>query len=180
MAAGHRDGLASMRPPHYAGENTGRDRRKARGHRCFNEAPALRGGKLFMVIHIGGKEISFNEAPALRGGKHAEVGELRIPIFLASMRPPHYAGENDRLRAAAARMSRGFNEAPALRGGKRETESMKDRTEYASMRPPHYAGENAMRLGMATHEVEASMRPPHYAGENDASAPAAPTQPTLQ
>ena len=36
---------ASMRPPHYAGENTKTKMMKTEGIPCFNEAPALRGGK---------------------------------------------------------------------------------------------------------------------------------------
>ena len=36
----------------------------------------------------------FNEAPALRGGKRGEVEGSGIVILVASMRPPHYAGEN--------------------------------------------------------------------------------------
>ena len=36
---------ASMRPPHYAGENAGGLSNGSPAPGCFNEAPALRGGK---------------------------------------------------------------------------------------------------------------------------------------
>ena len=36
---------ASMRPPHYTGENVRVARQRRRRHLCFNEAPALHGGK---------------------------------------------------------------------------------------------------------------------------------------
>ena len=58
------------------------------------------------------------------------------------MRPPHYAGENER-------------------GGQHEPEILE-----ASMRPPHYAGENVVGVLLLAERVGASMRPPHYAGEN--------------
>ena len=58
------------------------------------------------------------------------------------MRPPHYAGENER-------------------GGVDVV-----RAEAASMRPPHYAGENGQAGDVAQVVARASMRPPHYAGEN--------------
>ena len=39
------------------------------------------------------RSASFNEAPALRGGKHCAV-DAAAREAEASMRPPHYAGEN--------------------------------------------------------------------------------------
>ena len=58
-----------MRPPHYAGENEGPVWIGVDVARRFNEAPALRGGKL--LVHVANQ-----------------------PDEIASMRPPHYAGEN--------------------------------------------------------------------------------------
>ena len=64
-------------------------------------------------------EASFNEAPALRGGERLQGAEHGADA-VASMRPPHYAGEN---KLVADRWRIG---------------------ELASMRPPHYAGENGV------------------------------------
>ena len=60
----------------------------------------------------------FNEAPALHGGKRGD-GLTDLERIVASMRPPHYTGENGNFFEVSI-------------------------TEYAaSMRPPHYTGENA-------------------------------------
>ena len=89
-----KESAASMRPPHYAGENRAANAIDFARNRCFNEAPALRGGKPGLRCPGGASPRSFNEAPALRGGKRPQ---RMYPIVLDNMR---------------------FNEAPALRGGK--------------------------------------------------------------
>ena len=61
---------------------------------------------------------------------------------LASMRPPHYTGEDGGGQVREARI-----------GG-------------ASMRPPHYTGEDGGCAGKGRIEGLASMRPPHYTGED--------------
>ena len=84
--------LASMRPPHYTGENSGYPF-PADALASFNEAPALHGGKLVLYRHQTQRQHRFNEAPALHGGKWRGARLYRLD-HLASMRPPHYTGEN--------------------------------------------------------------------------------------
>ena len=62
--------VASMRPRHYAGESR-RDRRRS--------SPDAEG---------------FNEAPALRRGKVGVLLKGNVDQVAASMRPRHYAGES--------------------------------------------------------------------------------------
>ena len=59
-----------MRPPHYTGEDRKCRPIWIRRRRCFNEAPALHGGRRRAVCRIA-----------------------RAPVG-ASMRPPHYTGED--------------------------------------------------------------------------------------
>ena len=83
-----------MRPPHYTGENPNRGRPPPIEPARFNEAPALHGGKRGQLGR--GRErraIRFNEAPALHGGKR-DAPPLPRADVRASMRPPHYTGEN--------------------------------------------------------------------------------------
>ena len=108
---------ASMRPPHYTGENLLAAWQRLAALRCFNEAPALHGGK--------------------RRCRTAARAASR-----ASMRPPHYTGENGVGRLPWSPSPR-FNEAPALHGGKHLPVLLPVFHEVASMRPPHYTGENA-------------------------------------
>ena len=65
--------------------------------------------------------MSFNEAPALHGGKRADLLDSR-EHRVASMRPPHYTGENWSLMHMCLSLANSFNEAPALHGGKRNPE----------------------------------------------------------
>ena len=83
-----------MRPPQFAGENFVFVFKTTRTRPRFNEAPAIRGGKL------------------LRGCRGA--GDKHV----ASMRPPQFAGENGDPHPTLHRQVSGFNEAPAIRGGK--------------------------------------------------------------
>ena len=109
---------------------------------------------------------SFNEAPALHGGK-PEEDEACKGKQEASMRPPHYTGEN-RAASIGNTLLRCFNEAPALHGGKRPPADRNRRQRPASMRPPHYTGENDGMAQVVQVGSQASMRPPHYTGENAA------------
>ena len=131
-----------MRPPHYTGEN----RLGVAGRPMpprFNEAPALHGGKPASSPIRFLRQSSFNEAPALHGGKRQAPRLGAGDVVVASMRPPHYTGENDWYARA------------------------QERAVNASMRPPHYTGENALLRAGLVHVETASMRPPHYTGENE-------------
>ena len=105
---------ASMRPRHYAAENSGCSRRCRKAFQQasrFNEAAALRRGKPPMVI---------------RRRHLAETAQ-------ASMRPRHYAAENEIDYGALA---------------------MRRREGGASMRPRHYAAENPVFAPrMVTHVI---------------------------
>ena len=87
---------ASMRPPHYTGENRRRINPLPCGRNCFNEAPALHGGKHDLTVP-------------------------KYPPTPASMRPPHYTGENRSRDFVLFLLFERFNEAPALHGGKPAT-----------------------------------------------------------
>ena len=156
---------ASMRPPHCAGEIGGACGAGGRRPRRFNEAPALRGGNPPRTRWPISSPRGFNEAPALRGGNRAAAGgganrrarfneapALRggnrhirfLPAQqcpLASMRPPHCAGE---IGHPAHQPREGVG---------------------ASMRPPHCAGEIPATTRSRRRWRRASMRPPHCAGE---------------
>ena len=64
-----------------------------RGRKCFNEAPALHGGRPAGDRGWRAEAVSFNEAPALHGGRLALLLANPSPAK-ASMRPPHYTGED--------------------------------------------------------------------------------------
>ena len=87
--------LASMRPPQNAGEDVRHWGSSGSRSRCFNEAPAERGGRPFVraardILIVRG----FNEAPAERGGRQPRDGALPEFVAVASMRPPQNAGED--------------------------------------------------------------------------------------
>ena len=58
-----------MRPPHYTGENESMCGGSFASTFCFNEAPALHGGKPRRGRTPLRLPRGFNEAPALHGGK---------------------------------------------------------------------------------------------------------------
>ena len=107
-----------MRPRHYAAENPWWDPQSSPTRPCFNEAAALRRGKPGHLATRTAEFHGFNEAAALRRGKPFFGTRERPYRKTASMRPRHYAAENQE--------SAGWT-------GKRWD---------ASMRPRHYAAEN--------------------------------------
>ena len=157
-----------MRPPHYAGENIAVATRVSS---CFNEAPALRGGKPGRRGAAGAKRYRFNEAPALRGGKRGHACEVPR-LCPASMRPPHYAGENVAGSVITVVSRDASMRPPHYAGENAPRQDGVGRVGVASMRPPHYAGENRKSQIVRTCDIVASMRPPHYAGENAHRDPA--------
>ena len=60
---------ASMRPPQFAGESSRLHASSSASSVGFNEAPAVRGGKLLRIRGGSQRPRCFNEAPAVRGGK---------------------------------------------------------------------------------------------------------------
>ena len=206
-----------MRPPHCAGEigtgcrgwtaaasgfneapalRGGNPRRRAtcaQPHRRFNEAPALRGGNLAARRRGQGRRVlCFNEAPALRGGNPRKADAEFSLKTLASMRPPHCAGEiRVGFRRAPQSVPRALQRGPRIARGKSGFQPVRvEQVELASMRPPHCAGEieaarrlaergdlcfneapalrGGNRLGIRRRRrarQPASMRPPHCAGE---------------
>ena len=64
------DQLASMRPPHYTGEDLFKRLQLSSGRPSFNEAPALHGGRPPWTPTVSWPRAKgFNEAPALHGGR---------------------------------------------------------------------------------------------------------------
>ena len=83
-----------MRPPLNAGENrTARRIRRAR-RRCFNEAPAERGGKRRAPRAADVGRAAASMRPPLNAGENARQPPAAPPGGGASMRPPLNAGEN--------------------------------------------------------------------------------------
>ena len=184
---------ASMRPPHYTGEDTGRPPSLASSPMCFNEAPALHGGRRDGGLVEDRGITGFNEAPALHGedlGRH----QRRRPNPQASMRPPHYTGEDGAREWTRSRPFTGFNEAPALHGGRRFRQFQPTRKSASfneapalhggrpcgrarraggricfNEAPALHGGRHAARRAAARRERGASMRPPHYTGEDNAA-----------
>ena len=140
---------ASMRPRHYAAENPEQLPRNRCSPARFNEAAALRRGKLLAGHQSGFPPSSFNEAAALRRGKRPSIiggtkGRRSSFNEAAALRRGKPAGSSTRKPWAAS-----FNEAAALRRGKQGWRvRAAHRMERASMRPRHYAAENRGRPRM--------------------------------
>ena len=80
-----------MRPPQNAGGIT-IQWATSRLMRCFNEAPAKRGGDSALGEQATNLLPGFNEAPAKRGGDFRKLTVRECFMHLASMRPPQNAG----------------------------------------------------------------------------------------
>jgi len=87
-------------------------------------------------------ERCFNEAAALRRGKLAEILRRAALGDPASMRPRLFAAENLSREGAIAARAQRFNEAAALRRGKRMIARAASARPTASMRPRLFAAEN--------------------------------------
>ena len=85
---------ASMRPPHYTGEDPHFAGVNRHPLLRFNEAPALHGGRLCPQFVVYFARPRFNEAPALHGGRRGGFDDHFHHFGGASMRPPHYTGED--------------------------------------------------------------------------------------
>ena len=134
-----------MRPRHYAAENRAPRSTTATRSRCFNEAAALRRGKLHERLVQGALGRGASMRPRHYAAENKQAGEIVRLHQEASMRPRHYAAEN-----------------------KDDGQPLPQR-DAASMRPRHYAAEN-ITITIDEHEThcDASMRPRHYAAENAA------------
>ena len=120
-AAAAEEGLtrtASMRPRHYAGESLPQTGRRPQGCPGFNEAPALRRGKLGRLAPGSPAIAMASMRPRHYAGESARDIVCPPGCWFASMRPRHYAGES------------------------RSPGPIRSRTATASMRPRHYAGES--------------------------------------
>ena len=135
-----------MRPPQFAGERLARPRTCLRTSYGFNEAPAVRGGKVPFLFQAFPTTNCFNEAPAVRGGKGCRACWRRGAAACFNEAPAVRGGkERNCWRTDATTES--FNEAPAVRGGKEAEHVPGFEDAAASMRPPQFAGERCSAVG---------------------------------
>ena len=107
-----------MRPPQFAGEDSG-CRSGTRGRwTYFNEAPAVRGGRYRPRAGAQQSPVATSMRPPQFAGEDVQSVDDDMLDALTSMRPPQFAGEDLALASVEQRIARHFNEAPAVRGGR--------------------------------------------------------------
>ena len=93
VGAGQFDIHASMRPPQFAGEDAKRMARRPRAAVCFNEAPAVRGGRYAAASAVYSAHAASMRPPQF-AGEDDWFSRRGYREVVASMRPPQFAGED--------------------------------------------------------------------------------------